>query len=405
MDKSDRTIRIIHTADFHLGNRFSKLKGNNVEEQRREDMYRNMDYIARFAVDNKVDIVLISGDIFHRPNPGTIDFVKFSEFVGKLVKNNIYVVAIAGNHDRPKTRDAKNPIEGLVVAHVPNFIYISRLPEKPIVLKIKDKKIGIVAIPYIDPRVLEMSGIDISYEKYIESKIEALNKRLDQDKPDVRILMLHIMLREADLTKIKSLYVKEKKIPYNSLHEKYFDYVALGHVHKPQKIGERIYYSGSIERMAFDEEHEEKSFNLIEIGPDGRISIQTKKLTCRPMLSKRLKIEETTISGFIDMIRGMEIPEGALLKINIDASREFLSQLDKYETKIRDILLNEKKVLGFDIERKPREIHTSMEIDTREEIDIKSEIINYIDSLRIDTKIKERAKELAHEIIMEVESK
>lgn len=404
MSSSRESIRIIHTGDFHLGNRFSGLEGNNIEEQRRKDMYENMNYIADFTIKNKADIVLICGDIFHRPNPSSQDFVEFSRFVGRLVRENVHVIAIAGNHDRPKTRGAKSPIEGLIKAGVPNFYYIDRCPNDPIILEIEGKglKVGIVAIPYIDPRVLESKGISERYEKIIENRIAILRERMENHNPDVKILMLHVMLREADLTKIKTLYVKERKISYNSLHEEYFDYVALGHVHKPQKIGKCIYYSGSIERMAFDEENEEKSFNFVEISPNGEINVRTVKLKCRKMITKSIKVENMTISKFKEILRNMDIERGALLRIRVDASKEFLSLLDKHMAKIRNILLNEKKVLGFTIQKIARDIHTFTEVIAPEEIDIKSEILKYIDSLRIDVRVKKRAQKLALEILNEV---
>ncbi len=395
-------LRIIHVADFHLGNRFVGLEGENVEEQRRADMFRNLDIIASHAVEKNVDLVLISGDIFHKPTPSPIDFVKFSEFVGRLVRNNIYVVAIAGNHDKPKIANMSTPIEGLIRAGVPRFYFFRTIPESPLMLDINGKKTCIVPIPYVDPNVLRASGIGLSYERFLEREILRLRRKAERMDPQYKILMAHVMLSEAKVTKIPSLYIREVKIGSSALREEFFDYVALGHVHRPQRIGERIFYSGSIERMAFDEEHEKKSFIIAELS-EGKANVSMVELPCRPMLTKRLRIETGSISEFIEIIRGLEgIEPGSLLRLIITVRRTTWSTLEKAHPKVREILLLEKKVLGFVIKNSYVDEKAPTILYREARLNLRAEILRFIDSLRIEENVKKRAKMLAEEIMDEV---
>ncbi len=397
-----RSLKIVHTADFHLGNRFVGLEGNKVEEIRREDMYRNLDIIANYCIRNHIDLVLISGDIFHRSNPNPRDFVRFSSFIGKLTGNGTYVVIIAGNHDKPKISGAKNPLEGLVEAGVPRLYYFQQVPNEPLILRIKDKFIGIAPIPYIDPTVLKAYDIQMSYEKYMEKWITYFRDKMSELNLDFRILMAHVMLREADLTKIPSLYAEEPKIGYGSLHEDSFDYVALGHVHKPQQIGRRTYYCGSIERMAFDEENEKKGFYYLELTGDG-VHSELVELPCRPMVTRKLKIESMSRDEIINTFRRMQdIPKNCILRLIIEADREMWSLIDELRVRIRDILLTGLGVLGYSLRRSIIDIHTPINIELDTEFSIRKRVLEYIESFKVDPELKIRAKELAISIMDEV---
>lgn len=398
---SREPIKILHTADFHLGARMGSIVPPSVEDSRREDFYRNMFYIADYAVKNKVDIVIISGDIFNRPDPAGKDFVAFSEFVGKIVSSGIYVVVIAGNHDKPKTTGARNPLEGLQKANLPYFWYFKHTPDEPLVLSIRGRKIGIAAIPYIDPKIVKLE-IEISYENLIKRLVGRFVEKLRGINVDYKILMAHLLLAEAKFAEIFPIYSTEPRISRRTLQEEFFDYIALGHIHRPQKIGEKIYYSGSIEKIAFDEAPEQKSFYIIELS-DGEVSVERVPLKCRPMIVQQLELLNASRSDFIRSIHALSgIPVGALLKLIIRSDEETLrSIVDKYWPEAQEILFKEKKIVGYCLKKIKIGAATSKPISP-EIRGVRQKVLEYIDRLQASSKVKERAKEIAKNIMDEV---
>lgn len=398
-----KTIRIIHTADFHLGVTFRHIIGPRVTEKRREDFNRNIKYIVDTAISRKVDLLLISGDVFHRSDPSPRDFVEFAKHIGRLTEVGIHVVVIAGNHDKPKIAGAQNPLQGLVEARAPFFHFVQTLPRNPIVLNIRDTKIGLVPIPYIDPRLIK-SMSSISYEEFIRRKISELKDNTILKDTDYDILMAHLILSGVEVTDIFPGYMDEPRVSKGCLYGDDFDYVALGHVHKPQKVSEKIYYSGSIERISFAEEKENKSFLYVELSPEG-VNVETIPLNCRPMVSQKITIYDSSdpLQVLLQSMKNTKIKQGSLLRLIIETSTSAWREIEKKWSLIEDELLNNIKVLGYTITKKFYDIsalsHKPME---PQKIPLRKRVIEYIDSLLVNDKVKKRAKELAEELMNEV---
>jgi len=398
-----KVIRIIHTADFHLGVTFRHIIGSQVTEKRREDFNRNIKYIVDIAIKRKVDLFLISGDVFHRSDPSPRDFVEFAKYVGKLAEAGIHVVVIAGNHDKPKIAGAQNPLQGLIEARAPFFHYIQTLPKRPVILNVKNTRIGIVPIPYIDPRLVKMM-LAVGYEEFIKEKIGELKDNPVLKDTDYNILMAHLMLSGAEVTDIFPGYMEEPRVSRKCLYEDFFNYIALGHVHKPQKISKNIYYSGSIERTSFAEEKEEKAFLYIELGPN-ETNIEFLPLRCRPMVSQKIIVREVSnpLQVLLHSIKMSNIKPGALLKLIIEANIDSWKKIEEKWTTVEDELINNIRVLGYSVVKNIYDIPIiSRKLIEPRKIPLRKRVLEYIDSLLVDDKIKERAKELAERLMDEV---
>lgn len=398
-----KVVRIIHTADFHLGVTFRHIIGSQVTEKRREDFNKNIKYIVDTAIKRKVDLFLISGDVFHRSDPSPRDFVEFAKYVGKLAEAGIHVVVIAGNHDKPKIAGAQNPLQGLIEARAPFFHYIQTLPKRPVILNVKNTRIGIVPIPYIDPRLVKMMPA-VGYEEFIKEKIGELKDNPVLKDTDYNILMAHLMLSGAEVTDIFPGYMEEPRVGRKCLYEDFFDYIALGHVHKPQKVSKNIYYPGSIERTSFAEEKEEKAFLYIELSPS-ETSIEFLPLSCRPMVSQKIIIREASnpLQVLLHSIKMSNIKPGALLKLIIEANIDSWKKIEEKWTTIEDELINNIRILGYSVVKNIYDIPIiSRKLVEPQKIPLRKRVLEYIDSLLVDDKIKERAKELAERLMDEV---
>ena len=404
-EASSEEIKILHTADFHIGATYRTLKGQNVEEIRREDIKKNLEKIVQDALKEKIDIFLISGDVFHRINPSPNDFVFFSEQIGKLTKNGIKVVVIAGNHDKPKTRNYKHQLHALVKAHAPNFYFYQSIPEEPLIIHLdkKNKKIGIVPIPYIDPRVV--SGIRDDYESIIKERVEKLLEHPNMEEVDYKILMAHLIISGATIREIRTLRLNDPKISLNELKAEEFDYVALGHIHQHQKLGEKIWYSGSIEKLDFSEMNESKYYNIIYFGNTG-VSVDERELETRRMYKfeyKDLRNSIDPVSEVVEFLKGRGITGGSILRLSISGEPRAVRVLKDKISVLEEELEKTLGVVGYQIEFASDKIVGKLKV-RGEEIrrDLPQIVLSYIDSLLVDDETKERAKKLAEEIMRKV---
>ncbi|MEM2928611.1 MAG: DNA repair exonuclease [Nitrososphaerota archaeon] len=396
----ENSFKLIHTADLHLGATATlKINGPNIDEIRRRDFYNNFAKIVDEALKENVDLFLICGDVFHKSDPSPKDFVEFSEQIGRLTEAGIKIIIIAGNHDRPRVKGGQNPIRGLVEAKHPSLYYIQSTINEPIIIKGKKASVGIVPIPYIDPRVVKYINED--YEKILKEKINNILENPKMNNVDYKILMAHLIVLGADYKKIFYWLKDEPEIKLSNLMEEKFDYIALGHVHTSQCISKKVYYPGSIEKVNFLEEDENKSFILARFN-DREAEVELKSLLCRPMktldftISSNLNPTET----LIETIEKSNIENGTLLRLMVKADQTAWHNINI--SKIEQVLIQKIKVAGYEFNKKLIEYGKGLRNLHMEGKPLRDQILEFIQTINIDEKIKNRAKKFAEEIMNEV---
>ncbi len=398
--KTQKSFKIIHTADLHLGATATlNMFGPNIDEIRRKDFHDNLTRIVNEALKEKIDLFLICGDTFHRSDPSPRDFVEFSEQIGRLTEAGIKIVIIAGNHDKPKVKGGQNPLRGLVEAKHPNLYYVQNVINEPIIINCKEATIGIVPIPYIDPRIVNYVKED--YEKILREKIIQILEHPNMKNVDYKILMAHLIILGTIYKPIFYWLKDEPLVRLNNLMEEEFDYIALGHIHTPQHISKNVYYSGSIERINFLEEDEDKSFIFLELTNDD-IKVEFKSLPCRPMKTFKFSISSNInpTEILIEAIKKSKIELGMLLRLIIEVDQATLFNINM--DKISKALIQEIKVAGYKIDTEIIKNGKKLKVPYEEREPLRTQILNFIQALNINEKVKNRAKELAEKIMDEV---
>jgi len=386
-------IKLIHTADLHLGATSPYgLVGPRIEEVRREDFHRNFTYIVDKALELDVDFLLISGDVFHYSDPSPRDFVEFCKQLGRLIEARITTVAIAGNHDKPRVMGGKNPLQGLQQSKTPLFYYVHSLVDEPLLLKGRDGAVlGIAPIPYVNYKLIEETQYD--YRRLLTEKAYELLEKMEE--ADFRVSMLHAMVEGAEFKPIFPWFLEEPRLDIRQIKD--YDYIALGHIHTPQRISNNTYYAGAIERMSFEEIGEDKSFIYVEL-KDRECKVETIKLPCRPMEEMHL-----TLGGgdpnkdILESINRKMLQNETILKLVLEADQTTLNRLRLNE--IVDKILNLVKAYRLERMHKPLK---SIEIKSEHYHSLGNYIESYIDNLDLNPIIKGRAKKLAKEILEEV---
>lgn len=242
-------MRILHTSDWHLGKRLFKLDRSNEHEL-------FLSWLLKTLIEEKIDVLLIAGDIFDVPNPphGALEiFYNFLHRVSTETKIDTFI--IAGNHDSGHLLEA--PSRLLSFHRVKVWGKLSGDPKDHWIKLTKgNESIDLCALPYFRSYELLPSGEG--------DALEALEKYFTHKNESPKLLMLHHlagMFEAAGSEQVISLSGVDS-IPGTLLEE--FDYVALGHIHKPQKIGKNSYYSGSPIPMRFSET-QRKSLNIVTV--------------------------------------------------------------------------------------------------------------------------------------------
>lgn len=323
--KTSRGLKIVHTADLHLGVGLSNISLGNEEIERKRilDFINQLRKIRDFAVKEKCDFFIIAGDVFHHRRPSGFVLDEFSKIVGSMLKEDIVVLVVAGNHDQPVSKDVRPYIKALHDIGPKNFFYI----DKPTVKSIKGfrsgKTVCFICLPYLHPTLFDPK----SYEDAIKNIYTKLHGKVEGEH-DYLVVVGHFLTRGAKLSKGAKMIIPVDDIPISerSISSDDVSYVALGHVHKAQEVAKRIIYSGSVERINFGEEEDEKFFVFIEES-GGDLEYTFEKLKCRPMLtipSLRIGVKGKSINltkaedptgALLDVLERVKILEGAIVRL------------------------------------------------------------------------------------------
>jgi len=277
-------LEILHLSDIHLGSGFShgKLNPETGRNTRLEDfvlaLSRCIDRAIGCSSDgdedaSPVDLVLFGGDAFPNATPPPIVQEAFASQFRRLVDAQIPTVLLVGNHDQHSQGQGGASLCIYRTLGVPGFIVGDRLATHCI--ETRNGPVQIVTLPWLTRSTLltrpETEGLSLSAVNHLlierlRVALEGEIRRLDPEIPTV--LLAHLMADSARYGAERFLAVgKGFTIPTSLLTRSCFDYVALGHVHRHQVLCEQppVVYPGSIERVDFSEEKEDKGFVLVQL--------------------------------------------------------------------------------------------------------------------------------------------
>lgn len=258
-------MRFLHTSDWHLGRLFHNVYLT-------DDQAHWLEQFVELVRDTTVDAVIIAGDIYDRAVPPAPAVALLDELLSKLVLDlQVPTIIIAGNHDGAErlgfgARLLKD--RGLHIA--------GTLQQGLAKITLEDAHgpVHIVPIPFAVPELVREWAQD-SELRGQEAAMKALvaHARAGLPKNERQIAVAHAFVaggQESDSE--RALSVGGSGQVSRSVFEG-FDYVALGHLHRPQNVGEAIRYSGSPLKYSFSEIAHEKSVSLVEMDVGGRVQI------------------------------------------------------------------------------------------------------------------------------------
>ena len=270
-------LKVLHLSDIHMGSGFShgRVNPETGVNTRLEDFIKTLSLCIDRAIEEPVDLVLFGGDAFPDATPPPYVHEAFASQFRRLADAQIPTVLLVGNHDQHSQGNGGASLSIYRTLVVPGFIVGDNITTHRISTKNGD--IQIITLPWLNRATLltrpETEGLSLAEVNQLlierlQPVLEAEIRRLDPQLPT--ILLAHLMADRANLGAERLLAVgKGFTIPVSFLIRPELDYVALGHVHKHQNLNKDnnppIVYPGSIERVDFSEEKEDKGYVFLEI--------------------------------------------------------------------------------------------------------------------------------------------
>lgn len=286
-------IKILHLADLHIGiENYGRIDPSTGLHTRLLDYLERLDEAIDVGLDAGVDLVLIAGDIYKNRSPNPTHQREFARRIRRIVAANVPVFILTGNHDvSPSIGRAHSveifgtlAVEGVTIADRPRLYPFTT----------RAGPLQIIAIPWLtrhglltreELRLASFGEIEAELRKRLDTFIEQTLTELDPDIPTV--LTLHGTIDGAQFGAERSMTLGQDLVLTRGIvAQSSIDYVALGHIHKHQVLGEHppLVYPGSIERVDFGEQAEDKGCVLVELGR-GTTRWHFHKLAARPFIT------------------------------------------------------------------------------------------------------------------------
>lgn len=265
-------MKILHTSDWHLGRQFHNV---SLLDDQKAVIEQLIDYIAK----NPIDVVIIAGDIYDRSVPPTAAIELLDSVVKRICNElNTPIIMISGNHDGAERLGfGAEQMKGAGLHIISNFEDMLT----PVMIETETAgEVAFYGMPYNDPERVRfyfdapVTTHDQAHKLLAEKIVEQFN---DNQR---HVLISHCFVDgaiESESERPLSIGGSDRVSHEHFLN---FDYVALGHLHQPQKKGEDfIRYSGSLMKYSFGEQHQKKGFTLVELNEKGFVSAEHIELT------------------------------------------------------------------------------------------------------------------------------
>jgi exonuclease SbcD len=296
-------IKLLHFADAHIDMaNYGRHDPESGLPLRVMDFLKSLDEIIQTAIAEKVNLVIFAGDAYKDRSPAPTFQREWDQRIMRLSDAGIPTLLLTGNHDiSPSTgrAHALQEFDSLSVPHI-------RVLSKPDFLKPDDLEglpVQVLALPWVSRSGmmanLDLNNVDLNeiYDQLGERLSELVSNWLKEADPNLPVILAaHASVEGAQYGNERMVMLgRDLVLPPALVKDDRLDYVALGHIHKPQNLNENahppVIYPGSIERVDFGEAKDEKFFIIAEV-EKGHTDVHWRKLThVRPFIDLSIELQ------------------------------------------------------------------------------------------------------------------
>ena len=304
-------MRILHFSDLHIGvENYGRIDPQTGLSTRLIDFLYSLDQVVEYAMTQDVDLVMLAGDAYKGRDPSQTHQREFASRLARLSNAGIPVFLLVGNHDLPSAVSRATAVEIFSTLEVPHVTVGDNLQNYTV--ETKSGPLQILAVPWPKRSGIlsreESRGLTIlEVRDEIQDRMTAaIGRRAEELDPDVpAILAGHVTVNGATVGSERSMMLGQDHVLLaGALGRAQLDYVALGHIHKHQVLrwdNPMVVYSGSLQRVDFSEENDDKGFCVIDLdpaAPQGRrlTDFNFHRLDARPFVT----VDVTVPSGNLD---------------------------------------------------------------------------------------------------------
>ena len=303
-------MKLLHTSDWHVG---KAIRGNSRADEHRDVLHE----IAQIAEQEQVDLIIVAGDLFDSSAPGAqSEEIVYGALVN-LAQTGAQVAVIAGNHDHPRRLQAVAPLLRLGQVHV---VAEPTRPQEGGVLHLRARgdqsDIRLAMLPFVSKRGIVRAKDLIANQAFENAQQYSERMRLliaalcDSFQSDtVNLLTAHTFVLGGEMGggERPAHLVEEYAVMAQSFPTATLSYGALGHLHRPQRIGPALHYCGSPLQMDFGETDQSKQVNVVTVEPGLPANVRTVPLRSgRPL---------QMVTGTLDELASVDAVEDAWLKV------------------------------------------------------------------------------------------
>jgi exonuclease SbcD len=264
-----------------------------------EDQEYILTKIINVVDDEKPDVVLIAGDVYDKSVPSAEAVALFDDFLVRISKRDLKVFVISGNHDSPERIAFGSRLMNASGVHM-SPVYSNTID--PVTLTDRHGKLNIYMLPFIKPAHVRAYFPEATIETYTDA-VRTVIENVKVDRSVRNVILTHQFVTGSERSDSEDISVGGSDNVSASIFDG-FDYVALGHIHKPQTIvRETLRYCGTPLKYSFSEANHKKSVTIVEMQDKGNTCIRTVELTPkRDMCEIRGTYMELTAKSYYDSL-------------------------------------------------------------------------------------------------------
>lgn len=336
-------VKILHFADAHIDMaNYGRHDPESGLPMRVMDFLKSLDEIVQAAIDEQVDLVIFAGDAYKDRSPAPTYQREWGKRIMQLSRAGIQTLLLTGNHDISPATGRAHAIQEFETLDVPHV----KVLDKPQFLSTEDLgglPIQVIALPWISHSgmmaALELDSTDPSetYKILGEQISELIENWLVEADPKLPVIFTaHASVEGAKYGSERMVMLgNDMVLPPALVKDKRLDYVALGHIHKPQNLNEDshppVIYPGSIERVDFGEAGDRKYYIIAEVSK-GKTEVEWRELKhIRPFIDIHINLEsdQGVNQKLQDALPHENKLKDAIVRMVVEYQRDWESLIDE----------------------------------------------------------------------------
>src|SRR5438105_10037455 len=334
-----RAIRIAHIADTHIGmENYGRMNPETGLNQRLHDFLASLDQAVDGAIASSVDVVVFAGDIYKTRDPTPTHQREFARRIHRLTAAGIKVVIVAGNHDIPLSAGRATSVDIFRALEVPSVVVARSMGTHLIQTEVGP--VQVIAFPWsVRSAVLAqpefknhtIAELNQTMIELNRAKLAKEAEALDPEMPAIVVGHAHLFGAKIGSERLLTMG-SDPMSALATFDIPGIDFIALGHIHKHQALSyanPKVVYAGSIDRVDFGEQDEDKGWVYVEIPAKRQAEWEFRKVKARPFLTIEAMVESDNATE--DVVRAIarvaDQLADAVVRVRIDVPPERVGEL------------------------------------------------------------------------------